>query len=330
MAATTRAHDHTLTDAGARTLRRHWFVYLDTVEPERAVLHGYCVKLTGNLWDAEDLLQDTLLRGFAMTARGDFHGPDSPVRDRRAYLLRTATNLWLDQVRRGRWRGPMEEAEEAAQAAAADPDPVATTEALTRAVALTSAREFAALLLKDVYEFSLEDIADFIGTTVGTVKSALSRARGKVRRHAQSAAADPATRALARAFAEALDAGDVDRVLGLMAEAVKIDVCNVGGGRGRSGIWTEKSLVGNRFEYAEVAGDPVILLFTEHDRVLNGLIRIEGERGAVTRLVDYHYAPETLGAVAATLGLECRTRGCHQDPEQLPGMIGSTRLPWQQ
>jgi RNA polymerase sigma-70 factor (ECF subfamily) len=65
------------------------------VAPLRPALHGVCRRLTGNLWDAEDLLQETLLRGFP--ALGQIHhGIENP----RGYLLRTATNLWIDQQRR--------------------------------------------------------------------------------------------------------------------------------------------------------------------------------------------------------------------------------------
>ena len=45
-------------------------------------------------------MQDTLLKGFAMIGRGDLHGPGSSVASPRAYLFRTATNLWLDGQRR--------------------------------------------------------------------------------------------------------------------------------------------------------------------------------------------------------------------------------------
>lgn len=313
-----------LNDAGAQTLRRYWFTYLDTIEPIQPALHGYCLKLTGNVWDAEDLVQDTLLRGFAMTARGDFHGDASPVRDARAYLFRTATNLWLDVRRRSRWQAP---AAEVAEPFAADADPVDTADALRKAASLTSAREFAAILLKDVYAFTLEEIADFVGTTAGTVKSALNRARRKMRENSDKKAVDAGTSTLVRALAEAMNAGDVDRILGLMSETVKIDVCNVGGGRGRHGIWTERTLAGTRFEYAELDGEPLVLLFREGDRGLSGAVRLEGT-DTVTRIVDYHYAADTLAHVAGALGLESNTRGYHQPGDVLPEMIATTALPW--
>ena len=99
-----------LTDQTARTLRTAWFAYVDAIEPLRTPLHAYGLRLTGNVWDAEDLVQETLLKGFAMIGRGDLHGPGSPVADARAYLFRTATNLWLDgQRRRARERAILAE-----------------------------------------------------------------------------------------------------------------------------------------------------------------------------------------------------------------------------
>ena len=317
--------EDTLTDAGAQAMRRYWFTYLDAIERVQTPLHAYCLKLTGNLWDAEDLVQDTLLKGFAMTARGDFHGEASPVRNMKAYLFRTATNLWLDIQRRKKWQGS---SADVAEAAMADADPVATADALRKAATLTSAREFAAIVLKDVYEFTLDEIADFIGTTPGTVKSALGRARGKMRSNSGGRAVDEPTSALVKAFVDAMNAKDVDRILDLMSETVKIDVCNVGGGRGRSGIWTEKSLAGIRCEYAERDGEPLVLLFGENDRVLNGAVRLEADAGNVTRIIDYHYAADTLRHVGDALGLEVAARGYHQSPAELPEMVATTSLPW--
>src|SRR5215468_11526914 len=76
-------------------LRTAWHRYVDLLVPVRPALHGYCRRLTGNLWDAEDLVQDTLVRAFAQW------GVTHPaIRDPRSYLLRTATNVWIDTLRR--------------------------------------------------------------------------------------------------------------------------------------------------------------------------------------------------------------------------------------
>src|SRR6478736_2054112 len=167
-----------ITDDDARGLRKVWFDYLDTVEPLRAPLHAYGLKLTGSVWDAEDLVQETLLKGFAMIGRGDLHGPGSPVADTRAYMFRTATNLWIDAQRR-RAREQAILAEPQAQPAPAPAEAVRA--AGEHQLANAAPQERAAVILKDVFEFSLEEIADQLRTTVGGVKSALHRGRAALK-----------------------------------------------------------------------------------------------------------------------------------------------------
>src|SRR5215469_5468784 len=78
-----------------RAIRGPWRRYLDRLEEHRPALHAYCRQLTGNVWDGEDLVQDTLLRVFSLLGR-----TDARLENPRAYLIRTATNLWIDRVRR--------------------------------------------------------------------------------------------------------------------------------------------------------------------------------------------------------------------------------------
>src|SRR5215510_8250561 len=82
-------------DALRDELRRAWHRYVDVLAPLRPALHGYCRRLAGNVWDAEDLVQDTLVRAF-----GHLGLLNHDIRNPRAYLLRTATNVWIDGVRR--------------------------------------------------------------------------------------------------------------------------------------------------------------------------------------------------------------------------------------
>src|SRR4051794_39918609 len=76
----------------ARLARRDFLV---AIEEHRPALFGYCRRLTGNVWDAEDLVQETLTKAFARAAESHF-GIDNP----RAWLARIATNTYIDQTRR--------------------------------------------------------------------------------------------------------------------------------------------------------------------------------------------------------------------------------------
>src|SRR5262245_25629553 len=78
-----------------RSVRGPWRRYLDGLEPHRAALHSYCCRLTGNVWDAEDLVQDTLARVFSQLGKTQVR-----LENPKAYLIRTAANLWIDRVRR--------------------------------------------------------------------------------------------------------------------------------------------------------------------------------------------------------------------------------------
>src|SRR5262245_16823348 len=78
-----------------RRIRGPWRRYLDGLAPLRGELHRYCCKLTGNIWDGEDLVQDTLIRVFAMLGKTHLQ-LDNP----KSYLIRTATHLWIDRLRR--------------------------------------------------------------------------------------------------------------------------------------------------------------------------------------------------------------------------------------
>src|SRR5512147_2204947 len=100
-------------------VRGPWRRYLDALAPLRPDLHRYCCRLTGNVWDGEDLVQDTLLRVFGLLGK-----IDANLENPRAYLLRTATHLWIDRMRRRARERDLLAAERAdALASASDLDP---------------------------------------------------------------------------------------------------------------------------------------------------------------------------------------------------------------
>ncbi|HEY3950806.1 RNA polymerase sigma factor [Phenylobacterium sp.] len=318
-----------ITDETARALRASWFAYLDTVEPLRTPLHAYGLRLTGSVWDAEDLVQETLLRGFAIIGRGDLHGPGSPVADARAYLFRTATNLWIDQQRR---RAREAQALTAPVAQAGDLDAEALLAAGERLMA-ASPQARAAIILKDVFEFSLEEIADQLRTTVGAVKAALSRGRGALKAAVEPVGGDGPPRALVDAFVEAFRSRDAARIVAVVTETCAFEVPGVGGGRGPRGGWIEASVShrGVRIAAHDYRGEWVALFFrTGRDgtEALFDVMRLQGAEGRVSRIVNYCFCPDTIRAVAADLGVAARPWPYHQGPETLTNMIATTTLPW--
>lgn len=71
-----------------------WHRFIDFTAPFRPQLFLYCRRLTGNVWDAEDLVQETLLHSFGVLGR-----VFNPIVNPRGYLVRVATNLRIDAVR---------------------------------------------------------------------------------------------------------------------------------------------------------------------------------------------------------------------------------------
>jgi RNA polymerase sigma-70 factor (ECF subfamily) len=318
-----------LTDETARTLRKAWFDYLDALEPLRKPLHAYGMRLTGNVWDAEDLVQETLLKGFAMMARGDLHGPRSPVANARAYLFRSATHLWID--------GERKKARESTGAAEPVPamasvEPEAVREAGERLFAAASPQARAAVVLKDVFDFSLDEIADLLRTTAGAVKAALHRGRAGLRAPEPAERASP-PRALIDRFVDAYNSHDLPRLLAVMTDAVSIEVPGVGGGRGMGpddgwALWVAENPV--RAQAGRVDGEDVVaVLFAgPQGEAMCEVLRLEGDERQVSRIVDYCFCPETMAHAAMVLGLKPMAMGYHQDPDTLVRMIATTTRPW--
>jgi RNA polymerase sigma-70 factor, ECF subfamily len=330
-----RAMTEPVTDETAKTLRRAWFDYLDTIEPVRPKLHAYCQRLTGSAFDAEDLVQEALLRAFAATARGDAFRGRGTIQNARAYLSRIATNLWLDEQRRAR--------REPTGVARTEPtDEPRDTAVVTQAagVALferTAPQERAALVLKDVFDFSLDEIAAILSTTAGAVKSALSRGRGKLadnRRRASPPRSQAASPALLDRFIAAFNARDLKALTAVLSESVAYEARGVGGEIGKDGaMWIEVSIgrpSGVFWERHSVEGEAVAIGVIERNgrKVLLGVSRLEEADGVITRHVGYFFAPETLALVAEQLGMKAANHGYHQDAETLERMIADSGLPW--
>src|SRR6185295_4729503 len=202
-------------------VRRPWRDYLDSLSALRPDLHRYCVRLTGNVWDGEDLVQDTLVRVFSLLGK-----IDADLENPKAYLIRTATNLWIDRMRRAAREQAMLELEraETIQVEAAGGD-----DARPAAKALFAAlhpQERAAIVLKEVFDLSLDETAALLHTSSGAIKAALNRARGRLDSRRQPAGF-AAPRELVEKFMLALRAKDIEGLRALCAADLTVEL--VGG-----------------------------------------------------------------------------------------------------
>src|ERR1041384_6230400 len=164
----------TLAEAKAR--------FMELVAEVRPELHRYCARMAGNVFDGEDIVQDTLAKAyFALSEMAE----PPPLRP---WLFRIAHNTPLDFLRRYDRKNvdvvaevPERDDDERA------PDPALVEAALTVFVSLPPIQR-SAIVLKDVLDRSLDETASTMGTTVLAVKGALSRARTNIAK----AAAAPA------------------------------------------------------------------------------------------------------------------------------------------
>jgi RNA polymerase sigma-70 factor, ECF subfamily len=200
------------------------------VAGQRPMLEAHCRRMLGTPHDAEDALQETLLRAW----RGlpGYQGRSSL----RCWLYRIATNVCIDTIGQRPKRvqsiepgppgEPGREIEDMAQAPAARYEQRETLElAFIAALRQLPVRQRTVLILRDVLGFSAKEVAQRLDTTVAAANSLLQRARAAVeeRLPAQGehctlrSRGDARTRDLVKQLVDALDAGDINAVVTLAA-----------------------------------------------------------------------------------------------------------------
>ncbi len=293
-----------------------WHAYLSLVDPLRPALHRYCRRLTGDPWETEDLIQDTLLRGFAML--GSVH---YTVSNPRAYLLRIATNLWIDRQRhRARERDLMSDPAAEVDRADSNPERMASVrDAGATLLQVLAPRERAAILLKDVFDMSLEECAQIIGTTVGAVKAALHRGRERLKETVDAVRRPVPSAAVIDRFVDRYSARDLAGLLALMLDSGSIEMMGVDVEIGREGFerdngWFAHNLSGfpehsggvePRWERREFAGEPLVLVFSGYrgKEALSSVMRFETEGDRIARIRVYAFCPDTVREMGQEFGL---------------------------
>jgi RNA polymerase sigma-70 factor (ECF subfamily) len=314
----------------ASVLRTSWHGFLDTYEPLRSDLYRYCRHLTRSPWDAEDLAQDAMARAFVTLGQMG-EPPPKP----RAWLFRVASNLWLDHVRRRR----REERLDAPLEPSVASDSRAAREAAGTLLGQLAPQERAAVILKDVFDLSLEEIAEALSTTPGAVKAALHRGRGKLVEPPPEPSHAPPPPVL-DAFCAAFNAGDLDRLTALLLDTASVEVVGATTQYGPEAA-RRTVLHGMLFGSARLArendcgieerfaqrilpspprveavahrGEWVLLHWYQHQdgETVRAVTRVEPDANAdrVARLHNYFFNPDFIAEVCGELGVPWRSNG---------------------
>ena len=272
-----------------------YLAFLETTIQLRPSLHRYCARMTGSVMDGEDVVQEALFEAYRKLEKFD------ATRALKPWLFRIAHNRSIDFLRK---RGVRLEAD----TAAVSPDFVESSEsaalglggALEHLVTSLPPMERACVLLKDVFDYSLEEIADLVDSTVGGVKAALHRGRAKIKASPAPKkippAADPELVQLLGLYIERFNRRDWHGMRELISADAKLEF---------TGRWAGRLFDSPYFGRYEQLPEPVQLALGEVDGTPTVLVlervggawkarapvRIAVSNQRITRITDYYLCP---------------------------------------
>ena len=269
--------------------------FMDLVAEVRPELYRYCARMTGSVFDGEDVVQDTLAKAYFALGQMEEAPPLRP------WLFRIAHNTAMDFLRRYERRNVdvVAEVPDATDTDAPGADPALVEAALTLFASLPPLQR-SALALKDVLGHSLEEVATTMDTTVAAVKAALVRARTNI-----AAARPPAPATLhgedrerLQRYADLFNARNWDALRAQFAEEARLDVVARTQRRGPGAAqyytrYAEIIEVENlRAEPGAVDGVPVIAIYRPASSPTPAyFVQVHWYEGRIALIRDFRYVP---------------------------------------
>jgi RNA polymerase sigma-70 factor, ECF subfamily len=296
-------------NAGGGPLEARYLAFLETITHLRPSLHRYCSRMIGSVLDGEDIVQESLFQAYRRLETFDDARPLAP------WLFRIAHNRCVDSLRRRRIR---EQAEAETVGVEADSTPPvepagpALGKAVEHLVRILPPKERACVLLKDVFDYSLEEIAELVDSTVGGVKAALNRGRSKLA--GRPAVPGPARVGTSRdaqllqLYVDRFNQRDWSGLRELIAADARLQVADRFVGRVVESPYFgnyERMRVSWRVAVGEVDGEPAIIFQHAGSEgwLPRGAARLHVSDGRIVGITDYWHCPWVLPA-ATTVRVE--------------------------
>ena len=278
-----------------------YLAFLETVTQLRPSLHRYCARMTGSVMDGEDVVQEALFEAYRKLDKFDDRRPLKP------WLFRIAHNRCIDFLRK---RGVRVEAETAAMVPDAvnpvEPPALGLGRAVEHLVSSLPPKERACVLLKDVFDYSLEEIAELVDSTVGGVKAALIRGRAKLEASPASTkpsrAVDPELTRIMRLYVDRFNRRDWDGVRELISADARLTVADAFAGELVDAPYFsnyERWSMPWRLTLGEVDGEPVVIILQRGTDTWTpySVVRFDVEGQQINRIRDYAHCPWLISIV---------------------------------